>query len=276
MIAFIGSVFSPYYAWAGRADPLDHCAVNVALYSERGGLWSMTERRRSALSRTANDLAIGSSRLRWDSGVLSIDFDEIAAPIPKRLRGAIRVTPSTVLGQTYDLGGNGRHLWRPIGPRCEVEVELDSPRSGWRGAGYLDTNTGVEPLEDGFSGWTWSRAHLPSETMLFYDVTRRNSEDAHLALAIGSDGRVESRIPGPLIALPPTLWRVPRSARALENAAPSLVRTLEDAPFYARSRLRDRLGGETADIVHESLAADRLRSPIVRAMLPFRMPRSLW
>jgi hypothetical protein len=38
VIAFIGSVFSPYYAWArrrghGLADPLNHCALNVALYA---------------------------------------------------------------------------------------------------------------------------------------------------------------------------------------------------------------------------------------------------
>ena len=35
LIAFIGSVFSPYYAFrrrSGRIDPLDHCALNVALY----------------------------------------------------------------------------------------------------------------------------------------------------------------------------------------------------------------------------------------------------
>jgi len=32
----VGSVFSPYYAWAqrsGPADPENHCALNVALYS---------------------------------------------------------------------------------------------------------------------------------------------------------------------------------------------------------------------------------------------------
>src|SRR5664279_1621998 len=34
-IAFIGSVFSPYYAWArrhGNAEPLNHSAFNIALY----------------------------------------------------------------------------------------------------------------------------------------------------------------------------------------------------------------------------------------------------
>ena len=38
VIAFVGSVFSPYYAWTGRRDPLNHCAVNVALYGPRASL----------------------------------------------------------------------------------------------------------------------------------------------------------------------------------------------------------------------------------------------
>jgi carotenoid 1,2-hydratase len=50
-------------------------------------------------------------------------------------------------------------------------------------------------------------------------------------------------------------------------------RTLEDAPFYARSQLSAKLFGETADVMHESLSLDRFRMPIVQAMLPFRMPR---
>ena len=35
IIAFIGSVFSPYYAWSrarGHGDPYNHCALNVSLY----------------------------------------------------------------------------------------------------------------------------------------------------------------------------------------------------------------------------------------------------
>ena len=52
-----------------------------------------------------------------------------------------------------------------------------------------------------------------------------------------------------------------------------MKRTLEDAPFYARSQLSARLFGETVDVMHESLSLDRFRRPIVQAMLPFRMPR---
>jgi carotenoid 1,2-hydratase len=47
LIAFIGSVFSPYYAWArrrGGGDPEHHCALNVALYGAGGKRWALTER----------------------------------------------------------------------------------------------------------------------------------------------------------------------------------------------------------------------------------------
>jgi carotenoid 1,2-hydratase len=47
IIALLGSVFSPYYAWArqkGSVDPRAHVALNVALYGRPGARWSMTER----------------------------------------------------------------------------------------------------------------------------------------------------------------------------------------------------------------------------------------
>ncbi|MFX8883411.1 hypothetical protein ABTM86_19650, partial [Acinetobacter baumannii] len=54
LIAFVGSVFSPYYALArrrGRGDPLNHCALNVAVYGNGTKHWAMTERRRGAIAR---------------------------------------------------------------------------------------------------------------------------------------------------------------------------------------------------------------------------------
>ena len=67
LIAFIGSVFSPYYARARRrasADPLNHCAVNVALYGSGAGYWAMTERGRAAVRRDRSRLVIGPSSIR--------------------------------------------------------------------------------------------------------------------------------------------------------------------------------------------------------------------
>ena len=276
MIAFIGSVFSPYYAWSGWADPYDHCAVNVALYSAKGGRWAMTERRRTALTQDANALCIGPSSLGWEHGALTIHFDEVTAPIPSRLRGTIRLRPSAMVGDTFGIDAAGRHIWRPIAPRADVEVALEHPASRWRGQGYFDTNAGDEPLEQGFVAWDWSRAHRPRDTLLFYDVERRSGERAGLALKIGANGAAEAMEAPPTHALPLPFWRMPRQVRGDAADPPKLRRTLEDAPFYSRSALDGVFEGEPAEIVHESLSLDRLRSPIVRAMLPFRMPRRFW
>ena len=53
-----------------------------------------------------------------------------------------------------------------------------------------------------------------------------------------------------------------------------MLRTLEDTPFYARSLIEMADGrGQRVPAVHETLDVPRLVSPLVQAMLPFRMPR---
>ena len=117
IIAFLGSVFSPYYAWSRRRDPLDHCAVNVALYGPRGARWAMTERGRASGARR-DRLAIGRSALSWDGAALNIDLDESA----RRSRGAsaavVRVEPEFLHPGAFALearaatsGGRSRR-WR--------------------------------------------------------------------------------------------------------------------------------------------------------------------
>jgi carotenoid 1,2-hydratase len=48
---------------------------------------------------------------------------------------------------------------------------------------------------------------------------------------------------------------------------------LEDTPFYQRALLRFEEGGESLLAFHETLSVPRLVSPVVQAMLPWRMPR---
>jgi carotenoid 1,2-hydratase len=72
------------------------------------------------------------------------------------------------------------------------------------------------------------------------------------------------------VNLPRTGWRVPRRICA---GSPSVSRTLEDTPFYARSVVAADLLGRRGTAMHESLSMDRFTQPIVQAMLPFRMPR---
>jgi carotenoid 1,2-hydratase len=48
---------------------------------------------------------------------------------------------------------------------------------------------------------------------------------------------------------------------------------LEDTPFYQRALLQFDYAGEPLLAFHETLSVPRLVSPVVQAMLPFRMPR---
>ncbi len=236
----------------------------------------MTERGRGALTRSARSLAIGPSRLDWAADALTVQLDEITAPIPSRIRGTVRVNPRFLNEQAFALDAAGRHQWRPMAPRARVEVSLAEPTCAWSGEGYFDTNWGAEPLQAGFESWDWSRAHRPDDTLLFYDVVRRGGERSDLALRFAADGSLEPFDAPPRALLPRTGWRVPRTARGHAGDAPRLLKTLEDTPFYSRSMLEGRYGGQPAMIVHESLSAARLRSPVVKAMLPFKMPRALF
>ena len=83
---------------------------------------------------------------------------------------------------------------------------------------------------------------------------------------------MQTFVPPPMVALKRTGWRIGRSVRS-EDAA-GVVKTLEDAPFYARSVISAKLLGEPVTLMHESLSLDRFSMPVVQAMLPFRMPRA--
>lgn len=276
LIAFIGSVFSPYYAWARRhaggagADPLNHCAVNVALYGRRGGRWCMTERGRGAVRRDANMLRIGPSALHWTGSGLQIDLDEVSVPWPGRVRGTVTLEATQCFDAPVTLAQG--HRWCPIAPMARVDVQLGELR--WQGPGYLDANHGDSPLEDAFIRWDWSRAHLPGgDSAVLYDLERRHEGPLSIGLRLGADGWVEPVESPPTVALPVTGWRVPRGARGDPDTPVQVVKTLTDAPFYARSLLRAQWWGQPVEAMHESLSLTRFDSRWVQAMLPFRMPR---
>lgn len=283
VIGFVGSVFSPYYAWArgrhgGVADPLDHCAINVALYGPARSLsrWAMTERRRASVQRDAASLQVGASRMHWEGDALVIDIDERTAPLPSRLRGRVRVHPRALANRSFALDAAGRHRWQPIAPSARVEVAFEQPACGWHGTGYIDANTGDRPLEADFAHWSWSRsARSQGRSAVLYEVARRDGSTALLALGFDVHGEASGFDAPPPAALARSGWRLDRPTRCDAGAVPALRRTFEDAPFYARSLIETTLQGERAPAVHESLSLTRLDTPWCRAMLPFRMPRAL-
>jgi carotenoid 1,2-hydratase len=230
----------------------------------------MTERGAGDVARGHDVFHVGPSLVRWEDGTFTFAIDEWTAPLPRPLRGVVSVRPAWISDTAFSIDSAGRHHWRPVAPRARVDVKFDRPNLAWSGDGYLDSNWGEEPLERAFKSWHWSRAHAGDSTQVFYDIEAADGGEKTLALSFAPSGVTEIPAP-PKQALPPTFWGMRRLIRA--EAPKSGARTLEDSPFYARSALNTHINGFPAQMVQESLSLRRFRAPIVRLMLPFRMPR---
>ncbi|MBO6757572.1 MAG: carotenoid 1,2-hydratase [Roseibium sp.] len=280
IISFVGSVFSPYYAWSGRKDPDNHICMNVALYAPRTHRWSMTERGRSAMFRDALSFHIGPSSLEWSGDELLLRFDEIAVPrppsewAPVRLKGTVRVRPKAVTGKVFDIDAAGAHRWWPIAPLADMEVSFDAGGVDWQGHGYLDSNWGTEPLETAFRDWDWARGVLPDgRALLLYDTRRLDGSRACLAYAVSDRGDFEEWRAPEARRMKRGFWGITPHVHHDPGHMPQLLKTLEDSPFYKRSVVRTQIEGHPVDLMHEALSGTRFAHPVVKAMLPFRMPR---
>ena len=235
----------------------------------------MTERSRSALARSASTLSIGPSALAWNGRWLEIEIDEVATPLPRRVEGRVRVHLPGLCRYNVALDAAGRHRWGPISACARVEVEMRSPALRWQGSAYFDSNEGDEPIVTPFTRWDWLRAPLADgSTAVVYDVQPKAGPERVIAARFLPDGRAEPFEAAPRRALPRSAWRVARALRSdADAAAPRILRTLEDTPFYARSLIDTTLCGERVTAMHESISLPRLDSAAVRMLLPWRMPR---
>ncbi len=236
----------------------------------------MTERGADAVRRDAQTLSIGPSAAQWNGTSLTLTLAERGAPLPRPVRGVVRIHPLALGDRGFVLDAAGRHRWRPIAPRARIEVALDSPSLRWSGTGYFDTNDGDAPLESDFQTWDWCRAMVGDEAAILYNTRRRDGTEQSLALRVDRHGRVEDMYVPPPAQLPRTLWRLARPTRAEAGTAPRVTDTVQDAPFYARSVISTGLLGQRVVAMHESLDLDRFAALPVQMMLPFRVPRSLW
>ncbi len=274
VIAFVGSVFSPYYFNArkrGGADPENHVAINVGLYGPRRDLWAMTERGRGSLEREVEWFRVGPSGLAWRDGRLDIDIRERSAPLGRAISGRVLLEPHYLNGRSFPLDLEKRHRWRPIAPAATISVEMQSPSISWQGHGYFDTNAGERSLESDFERWNWSRGEDAGATSITYAVTQRDGAERALALHFDKNGNLSQTEVPPQVSMPRTGWRIDRPTRSA--SAPVVQRTLEDTPFYSRSLLTESVNNQRRLLMHESLALHRFRSFWVRMLLPFRMPR---
>lgn len=272
----LGNVFSPRWARARRDDAavsgLDFSTVNVALRSKSVDRWALTERARDSVARTADRLTIGASHLAWCGEDLVATIDERTAPWGSRVRGTVRVTPICHGGSSFHLDPEGLHLWSPRIPLARIEVDLVEPRVRFSGTGYVDSNEGSTPLEETFASWSWSRVSNERGTAIRYDVTLRDGTEQTLALRMRG-GALEPDEAEPQVLLPSTRFGLVRPMRSetRAGAAPRVVRTLEDGPFYARSMIETTLDGARAHGIHETVSLDRFRSGWVQWLLQFRM-----
>lgn len=277
-IVFVGSVFSPWYRFARRRGPtpaLAHPAINLALYGP-AARWCMTERDAGAVRADGASLAIGASTMRIGGGTLALELVERGAPLPRSLRGTIEVdVPEAPAVPPLALDRAGLHEWQPIAPQTRIRVRMDDPGLSWDGIAYVDTNRGAVPLEDSFRTWHWSRAHaVDGSTRVRYDVIERDGAESSRTLDIDAAGALVDGPPGTPHRLARTRWfGMPRPTRLSDGAEAEALETLENAPFYSRSRFVERIGTERRNVVHESLDMDRFVHPLVQCLLPFRTPR---
>ncbi|MDU8944525.1 carotenoid 1,2-hydratase [Rhodophyticola sp. MJ-SS7] len=233
----------------------------------------MTDRGERAL-RTARDrFEVGPSKLTWRGGRLEIDVDEISSlPLVSRVRGRITVTPSALTSVEMPLTPDGGHIWRPFAPTARIEVDLNR---GWQfsGHGYFDANFGTRALETDFSYWTWGRFPLGDGSACFYDAERRDGTTLATGIRFDGAGRAEVMTPPARTRFTRSLWAVRRETRADPGYQPRQVKAMLDAPFYTRSVVRTRIGGEETEGVHEALDLKRFASPLLKPMLAVRVPR---
>lgn len=278
LILFVGSVFSPYYAWARKrqanADAADFCALNVALYGSKK-CWAMTERNAAGVKRSPNRFELNKSCVTKTDAELRFDIDEWTVPIPRRVRGKVSISLNHSSPDAYPIDSQQKHFWQPLAPHTRIEVNMNSPDLSWEGNCYVDSNFGRCALETTFKQWHWSRAHLSNNTTLVqYDTEELNGHTAQNTWNFNQSMASEVHTINaqkPLKTTP--IWRIKRHTRIEGSANIENLRTLEDTPFYARSSYETTIDGVRANCMHESLNLKRFASPWVQCLLPFRMPR---
>lgn len=268
-------MFSPYYTWARRGgaqpDPNHYCCLNVSLYGP-ARRWTMTERGARWCARDATHFTIGPSALHWNGRYLSIRLHERAVPVPWPVRGEVRVHPTQLFNFSTPLEARGAHRWGPLAPSARVEVELQQPALHWQGQGYLDSNEGDEPITEGFEAWDWSRCQLrDGSSAVIYDTEPWRADGQVLALRFLPNGDIQPFAAPPQQRMRRTAWWIERRLRS--DAPVTVQDQLEDTPFYQRAVVQSELLGERVTSFHETLYVPRLRSSVVQAMLPWRMPR---
>ncbi|HEX8825153.1 MAG TPA: carotenoid 1,2-hydratase [Archangium sp.] len=269
-IFMVGSLFSPRYSVGARrgARPLEHCAVNFALYHQ--GVrrrWVLSEYPVASVQRWGRALRIGRSLLEYaPDGTVRMEVDERCAPFGGAVRARLVLEPQVPAAEEVQLVPGLPHYWRALAPRAKARLEVASEGVVAEGLGYHDSNHGEELLGERLPGWHWARVHGPEETVVDYHLP---AGVAPLRVTASAVGTKSERSPLPTEARPTSLtnWglRVPAHLYA-GGTVVGAPRLLESSPFYARVAARR---GEV-DVMGEVADFRRFHSPFIRWMAHFR------
>jgi carotenoid 1,2-hydratase len=233
----------------------------------------MTERSALSVQQGEDYFVVGPSQLSWQNNKLVVQINERSIPWLTRVIGQVVVHTENLCTEVFALDDRARHLWGPIAPAARVEVKMFQPDLSWEGHAYLDSNEGVEPIDEGFKTWDWARGNLATgESAVVYDVRPKRGPDRLISVRFDEHLQAQPMQCGTRQALPASGWRIDRQVQSQEPA--KLISTFEDTPFYARSVVQTQWQGETVTAMHETLDTGRLVSPVVQRLLPFKMPRA--
>jgi carotenoid 1,2-hydratase len=269
-IFMVGSLFSARYS-AGvhrGARPLEHCAVNFALYHQ--GVrrrWVLSEYPAASVQRRGRALRIGRSLFEYaPDGTVRMEVDERCAPFGGAVRARLVLEPQAPATEELQLVPGLPHYWRVLAPRAKARLEVESEGVESEGLGYHDSNHGAELLGARLPGWHWARVHGPETTVVDYHLPEGV---APLRVTADALGTKSERRPLLAEARPTNLtgWglRVPAHLYA-GGTVVGEPRLLESSPFYAR--VEARRGG--VDVMGEVADFRRFHSPLIRWMAHFR------
>ncbi|HYO58149.1 carotenoid 1,2-hydratase [Archangium sp.] len=270
VIFMVGSLFSPRYSAGARhgALPLEHCAVNFALY-HRGTRrrWVLSEYPRTSVRRQGRVLRIGRSLLEYGlDGTVRMEVDERCAPFGGAVRARLVLEPQVSAAEEVRLVPGLPHFWRALAPRAKAWLGVFSEGVELEGIGYHDSNHGAELLGARLPGWHWARVHGPEETVVDYHPS---CGVAPLRVTAGVLGTKSERRTLLAEARDTSLtgWGLRIPARLYAgNTVVGEPRLLESSPFYAR--VEARRGG--LDVMGEVADFRRFHSPFIRWMAHFR------
>lgn len=273
-IFMVGSVFSPRYSrsWRRGARPIEHCAVNLAVY--QSGVrrhWILTEY--PSARADEHELFIGRScfRSRVD-GAIEVELDDREACGGRPVRARLTLEPEVPpLGEQRLVKG-APHFWQPLAAKAKARFELPQDGVALEGRGYHDTNHGDEPLGGSVPGWTWLRLHTATDSRVGYWPRTPGGAAPALWVEAGAAGvRLLSAPPMAPMPTERTGWQlaVPSTLGLTRSGArPHL---LESSPFYARLEAQDAEVHSLAEVADFA----RFHRADVRWMAHFRTRRVL-